>query len=131
MRLKPYVDSVGKTSIGVGRNLDDVGVSKDEAMYMLENDMNMAEQLAARHHFYLLLNEPRRAVIVSMVFNMGLAGFSGFKSMIAAITAGDFDRAAEEMLNSKWATQVKRRSIELAYMMRTGEWIIEASQGSK
>jgi lysozyme len=64
----------------------------------------------------------RRFVVKNMLFNIGLGRLLGFKKMLAAVRAGDYDRAAEEMMDSKWARQVKGRAVELAEMMRTGEY---------
>lgn len=124
LRLKPYRDTVGKLTIGVGRNLDDVGISKEEALWMLQDDIARAE-MDARKVFRRLwhpeiFSTARHAVIVSMVFNLGLTRFRKFKKMIAAVQAQDWHRAADEMLNSKWARQVGRRARELAKMMREG-----------
>jgi lysozyme len=55
-----------------------------------------------------------------MVFNLGIRGFSRFKWMINCLTRGDYECAAEEMLNSKWAAQVGKRVYELSEMMRRG-----------
>jgi len=125
LRLKPYTDTVGKLTIGVGRNLDDVGISKEEAYALLETDIESAE-LDARKVFRNLwdpsfLNLARYNVIVSMVFNLGLGRFKKFKKMIAAVKARDWDRAADEMLDSKWASQVGRRATELSKMMQSGK----------
>ena len=46
VKLKPYKDTVGKLTIGCGRNLDDIGISYTEVDYLLENDLNMAEVTA-------------------------------------------------------------------------------------
>lgn len=123
MRLKPYLDSVGKLTIGVGRNLDDNGISESEAMHLLRMDVLSAESEVSRLSFYRLLNDPRKAVVVNMVFNLGIVRFLGFRKMIDALNAGDFERAAAEMMDSKWAVQVKGRAVRLAEQMRKGEWV--------
>lgn len=124
LRLKPYRDTVGKLTIGIGRNLDDVGISKDEAFYLLENDIQRAIQDATDifgTSAWLSLDEVRQAVILDMLFNLGKSRFLTFKKFIQAVKEKDFERAAEEMLDSRWARQVKKRAERLAYMMRTGK----------
>ena len=124
LRLKPYRDTVGKLTIGVGRNLDDVGISKDEALYLLENDIQRAIQDATEifgTEIWLSLDEVRQAVILDMLFNLGKPRFLTFRRFIQAIKEGNFERASKEMLNSRWARQVKKRAQRLAYMMKTGE----------
>ena len=123
LRLKPYRDTVGKLTIGYGRNLEDVGISLEEAELMLEHDLDRAIQ-AAREVIpgFDELDEVRQAVLVDMAFNLGRAGLGGFRRCRAALALGDFERAASEMLDSLWARQVGRRAEELAEMMRSGQW---------
>lgn len=121
LRLKPYRDSVGKLTIGVGRNLDDVGITEEEARYLLKNDIQKAVAEAKRFPWYAKLNNPRKQAIIDMIYNLGASRFLGFKKMLAALEAGDYEAAAREMLDSKWAQQVGRRATELAEIMRTGE----------
>lgn len=129
LRLKPYKDSVGKLTIGCGRNLDDVGISLDEADLMLDNDIHRARAATLSHvpnaH---TLDEVRLAVLIAMAFNLGIGaatkgtGLLGFPKLLAAVTATDWDTAAKEMLASKWRRQVGVRADRLAEQMRLGEW---------
>lgn len=122
LRLKPYRDSEGYWSIGYGRCLDIKGISKAEAEIMLEADIHHASDQYLKLPWAKVknLNENRRRVIVEMIFNLGLGGVLKFKKMWVAIMDGDFDRAADEMLDSKWARQVKGRAVRLADEMRNG-----------
>ena len=117
----PYVCSAGKTSIGVGRNLDDVGLSPYEINILLENDLVKAEN-DARILFpsFDSLSDVRKAVLINMAFNLGRSRLSGFKNMIAAVEAGNFAAAAEEMISSRWAAQTGKRAERLAKQMLTG-----------
>ncbi|WP_418141528.1 glycoside hydrolase family protein [Marinobacter sp. MA] len=121
LRLKPYRDTVGKLTIGYGRNLEDVGISRDEADFMLDNDIDQVERQLETVDEYRDLNAVRQAVIANMAFNLGFAGLMGFKNMWAAIGRRDWESASEEMLSSKWARQVGVRAVELSEIMRTGE----------
>lgn len=116
---KVYADSEGVLTIGVGRNLEDVGVSYDEAMLMLDNDIKRV-LYDCWHEFpwFADLTEDRQHVVASMVFNLGLAGFKKFKKMIAAIEKEDWTEAACQMIDSTWAAQVKTRAVELAILMK-------------
>jgi lysozyme len=120
LRLKPYEDSVGKLTIGYGRNLEDVGISEAEAEALLRADIAKAEREAAKYPWFAGLDSARKAVVVSMIFNLGPQGFAGFKNTIADIAAARYDLAASRMLQSKWADQVGNRAIRLAAAMRTG-----------
>lgn len=121
LRLKPYRDSVGKLTLGVGRNLDDVGISRDEALVLLRNDVARTQAaLDAALPWRGGLDPVRGRVLVDMAFNLGVAGLLGFPDTLAAVRAGRFAQAAEHMLASRWAGQVRARALELAAMMRTG-----------
>ncbi len=120
-KLKPYRDTVGKLTIGVGRNLDDVGISASECRYLLANDVaKVCAQLSNRLPWWKTLSPVRQKVLIDMAFNMGVDGLLTFKNTLAAIEAGDFARASAGMLASKWAEQVKGRAQRLARMMLTG-----------
>ena len=122
-RLKIYQDSVGKWTIGTGRNLSDVGISQDEADYLLKNDIEKAtEQLAQNIPWTSQLDDARHGVLVNMTFNMGIHGLMGFKNTLAMIQAGNYSSAAENMLQSKWALQVGARAARLALQLETGQW---------
>ncbi len=120
LRLKPYVDTVGKVTIGVGRNLTDVGISEAEALVLLRNDIARATTDALTFPWFGSLDPARKAVVVSMIFNMGLPRFRGFANTIRSIEAGDYHDAAKRMLQSLWARQVGKRAERLAATMRTG-----------
>jgi len=121
MKLTPYRCTAGKLTIGVGRNLDDVGITEDEALVLLDNDVTRVFQECQRHlPTFGSLCEARQHVLIGMTFNLGFAGLLDFKKMLAAVEAADFDRAAAEMLDSKWARQVGTRAATLAKMMKEG-----------
>lgn len=123
IRFKPYRDSVGKLTIGVGRNLDDVGINELEAEWLLSHDIDRATTTLTEHIPWAKdLDEVRRAVLVNMTFNMGIAGLLQFKNTLADIQAGKYDDAADKMLESKWAEQVGPRAHRLAIQMKTGCW---------
>jgi len=122
LKLKPYRCPAGKLTIGVGRNLEDRGITQKEAFVMLENDILQCESelLDEIPEVYSILNDTRKSVLLNMCFNLGINGLLGFKNTLAFIAAGDFERAANGMLASKWAKQVGRRAIELSELMRKG-----------
>lgn len=121
VKLRPYRDSVGKLTIGVGRNLEDVGISRQEAMGLLQNDIARAEADLDRNlPWWSEMSDARQRVLCNMCFNMGITRLLGFRNMLAAMQVGHFDEAAHEMINSKWAKQVGMRATRLATMMRKG-----------
>ena len=121
LKLKPYKCTAGKLTIGVGRNLDDVGISQDEAMYLLERDIDrVEEQLDARFPWWRQMTPARQAVLADMCFNLGINRLLGFVNTLQAMKDGDYAAASEGMLASLWASQVGNRAIRLARMMREG-----------
>lgn len=121
VRVKPYRDTVGKTTIGVGRNLDDVGVSEDEILIMLRNDIARAQRgLDATLPWWTGLGPARARVLLDMCFNLGIERLLGFSATLSAMREGRYEDAARDMLASRWAQQVGRRAVELAQTMRTG-----------
>ena len=121
LRLKPYKDTVGKLTIGVGRNLDDKGISKDEALFLLANDIEAVINQLERYEWYISTDPIRRKVLIDMAVNLGVGGLLKFRKMIAALERGDYEGAADQMLDSRWAEQVGYRAVRLAEMMRSGE----------
>jgi lysozyme len=135
LRQFPYLDCCGKSwrkcsckdkgklTIGIGRNLEDVGISESEALELQLNDVNQMTALVERSFpWFSKLNTPRRVVIVSMAFNLGLEGLKGFEKMIKCIASGDYPSASKEMINSTWSSQVNNRAMRLALIMKTGQF---------
>ena len=122
MKLKPYVCTAGKASIGVGRNLDDNGITEAEAMSMLDRDIAVTVS-ALRDEFlwFADLDRTRKDAVISLGFNMGVRKLGTFKKFIAAMVAKEYENAAAEILDSTYATQVGKRAIELAAMIRSGQ----------
>lgn len=121
-RLKPYRDTVGKLTIGVGRNLDDRGLTRDESAMLLGNDIKAVEtDLIRALPWVAQLDDVRQRVLLDMAFNLGVPGLLGFKRTLATIQAGDYEKAAAMMLDSKWAGQVGQRAERLSRMMFSGQ----------
>jgi lysozyme len=142
LRLQVYQDTLGIDTIGIGRNLKDRGISKEEldeldiptidhvyeygiteadAMLLAENDVQIVEEELLRAHPCVEdLDAVRQLVLVDMAFNMGVPRLCKFKKMWSAIHENKFDVASKEMLDSRWANQVKSRSVKLANAMHNG-----------
>ena len=144
LRLQVYKDTLGIDTIGIGRNLEDRGITEEEldwmdipsidtvyehgiteadAMYLAQNDVQIVEQELLRAHPCVEnLDAVRQLVLIDMAFNLGVPRLCKFKKMWAAVHENKFDVAAKEMLDSRWATQVKSRSTKLAHAMHHGEF---------
>ena len=116
----PYLDTVGKVTIGWGRNIDDNGISKEEADYLFDNDFDRCQRELAPFPWYV--NQPQNVqdALMNMCFNLGIGRLLGFRKMIAALTVKNYTLAAKEALDSKWATQVGDRAKQVALMIRQG-----------
>lgn len=116
----PYVDTVGKITIGIGYNLTDRGLPEAWVDKQFEEDVNFFhDHLDRDFKWFRDLNYERKIVLIDMCF-MGYQRFKEFKNMLKALSYKNYDKAADEMLNSKWAIQVGNRALELANIMRTG-----------
>jgi lysozyme len=123
LRLKPYKCTADKLTIGVGRNLEDVGISEEEAEMLLQNDIQEAKyQLLTAFPWLKDLDEVRFSALINFTFNVGIGTVGKFVNAMALLKAGSYDMAADEFLNSRWAKQVGQRAIEVTDQIRTGEW---------
>jgi lysozyme len=123
LELKPYKCTSDKLTIGVGRNLQDVGITKEEALLLLKNDVeNVEQQLKHYMSWSENLDPVRRAALTNFVFNVGIGTALKFENAMEALKQSDYDTAAAELLDSRWSTQVGSRAQELATQIRTGSW---------
>lgn len=119
IRLKPYRCTKGKFSIGVGRNLDDNGITKEEAIILLRNDIfRVEDELKRRLIWFEDKPESVKFVLMNMCFNLGINRLLKFDKTLKLIERNLFDLAADEMLDSEWAKEVKGRAKRLSVIMK-------------
>ncbi len=117
-----YTDSRGVPSLGIGRNVRDRGVTMEEALVLLDDDLiYFTHKLDTLFPWYANLSPNRQVALVDMAFNLGVNGLMLFRHMLESLAAGRYDMAANAMLSSAWAAQVEGRAVELAEIIRTGE----------
>lgn len=122
-RQYPYKDTTNHTTIGIGRNLDERGISLDEALSLLDDDIiYFSTKLDHLLPFFSGLSDNRKVVLINMCFNVGLHGLLCFVCMLDALKDRDFGRAADEILASKAHEQCPERYQRLANIMRTDEF---------
>lgn len=126
--LHAYEDHLGYLTIGVGILIDKRkggGITKEESRFLLLNRVKGVVEGIRKNlpWFDSIGNEPRKAVLIGMAFQMGLNGLLGFKNTLEMIRVGDYDKAAVGMLNSLWARQTPARAKRMAKQMETGEWV--------
>lgn len=118
----PYTCSMGVVTIGYGRNLESRGLTEEEAAYLLQCDVKLAEgELLDQYDYYWNLSGERKAVLIDMMVNLGSTRLRKFKKMHLALELRDYSLAAVEMLDSRWARQVGQRSKTLAQIMITNK----------
>ena len=124
LRLKPYEDVLTEDiTIGVGRNLDSLGITEEEALYLLNNDIERCDkELLYNFKWYPDLCRVRQDAMINLCFNLGITRLKTFKKALAAMKEGDYNLAADEFLDSKWADQVGYRALEVSDMIRTGRY---------
>ncbi|MGD9825769.1 glycoside hydrolase family protein [Desulfobacter sp.] len=119
LRLKPYRCTAGKLTIGVGRNIEDVGISEDEAMMMLGNDIDACvDDLRGMFPDFYLLPENIQYVLVDMRFQLGPKRFRGFRMMIRAVENKDWPEMRRQMKDSAWYAQTQGRANTLIRMVK-------------
>ena len=124
LRLTVYDCPSGYKTIGVGRNLEGKGITKIEAMYLLDNDIEqISSSLDNNFSWFCDLDEHRQNALINMAFNLGMNGIKKFKKMLSAIEEKNWIEVSTQMLDSLWARQVGKRAVELADMMRYGNKI--------
>ena len=142
LELKVYKDTLGIDTIGVGRNLEDRsitdgelmhmnllreeiytnGITEKDARFLLGNDIDIVErELLDAHPCLERLDDVRIRVLLDMAFNLGVPRLRKFKNMWAGIHEGDYIRAGDEMMDSRWANQVGARAVRLCKMMKDGD----------
>ena len=143
LMLNVYQDHLGIDTIGIGRNLIDRGISekelenmgksldeiykdgitKEDSYMLASNDISIVEAELSFHHPCIKdIGEARQRVLIDMAYNMGVPRLLKFKKMWEAIHKGSYNTASTEMLDSKWALQVKKRAIKLCSVMQSGTW---------
>ncbi len=121
-RRHPYQCAANKTTVGIGRNLDDVGIDEDEASYLLSRDIERAIKSLRFEPYWLDLDAVRQAVLIDMTVNLGWPRFQGFRMLRDALGRGDYAEACRQMVNSHWYSQVGDRAKRLVGMMQHGVW---------
>ena len=120
-----YKCTANMITVGVGRNIDEnggIGLSDDEINYLLENDIKRCKQELIALSWFTDLDSVRQDALVNLCFNLGLTRLMGFKNAMAAMAEGNYEKAADEFMDSKWATQVGSRADEVTEMVRTGRY---------
>ena len=125
VRDKVYMCSAGYETIGVGRDISEsgLGLADDEIDYLLSNDIRRCkEELIGEYDWFKDLDSVRQDAMLDMSFNMGQTRLRGFVKALGYMDIGDYDKAGDEFYDSRWATQVGDRALEICQMIKSGEY---------
>ena len=125
VRTHAYQCTANMTTVGVGRNIDEdggLGLSVDEIEFLLKNDIKRCKQELITLPWFPEIDSVRQDALINLCFNLGITRLLGFKNALNAMSVGDYEKAAEEFLDSRWAVQVGNRALDVAHMIRTGEY---------
>ncbi len=131
-RQHVYRCTEGVPTIGYGRTIgkkgdsltNEVTTKEKELVFVREKVRELSYALMSRFPTaWSKCNQARQAILISLAYQLGLAGVSQFQKMWMALSNGDFSLAAKEMLNSKWAKQTPNRAKRHVEQMERGEII--------
>jgi|TARA_A100001515_G_scaffold15402_3_gene11371 lysozyme len=125
VRTHAYQCTANMTTVGVGRNIDEdggIGLSIDEIEFLLENDIKRCKQELISFPWFSQIDSVRQDALVNLCFNLGMTRLLGFRNALTAMSVGDYDKAADEFMDSRWAKQVGSRAEEVCAMIRTGNY---------
>lgn len=125
VRTHAYKCSANMITVAVGRNIDEnggLGLSVDEIEYLLENDIKRCKQELISFPWFAEIDSVRQDALVNLCFNLGITRLLGFKNALTAMSIGDYDKAADEFMDSRWAKQVGSRANEVCEMIRSGNY---------
>jgi lysozyme len=122
LELKPYRCTSDKLTIGLGRNLEDNGITEEEAYYLAENDIDsLMDELDRNIPWWTELNNPRKRALLNMAYNVGTPTLMKFQKTLSLLESGQYEEASKEVLNSRWARQVGRRADFISNVFLTGD----------
>ena len=125
IRTHAYQCTANMTTVGVGRNIDEdggLGLSIDEIEFLLENDIRRCKQELIALPWFPEIDSVRQDALINLCFNLGMTRLLGFKNALTAMSVGDYDLAADEFMDSRWAKQVGSRANEVCEMIRSGNY---------
>lgn len=117
--------SGGYETIGVGRNISDsgLGLSEKEIDFLLSNDLlRIRDELLSEYSWFCTLDKVRQDAITDISFNLGQTVLRKFKKALKAMSDKNYEKAADEFMDSRWSQQVGNRAVEVTNMIRFGEY---------
>lgn len=129
VRYKPYIDTRGINTVGVGHNLVasplptgwTYPLNDNQVNQLLNHDLQVVfAGLDLNIPWWRNLDEVRQRVVANMAFNLGIRGLMGFKNTLAAMQSKNYAAASAGMRNSAWFSQVGQRAVRLCSAMQTG-----------
>ena len=117
VKTHAYKDHLGYVTVGVGRCLE------DEIDYLLNNDIaRCREELISEYSWFVDIDSIRQEALINLSFNIGQTRLRGFVKALGHMETGDYESAGDEFYDSKWASQVGDRALEVCQMIKSGEY---------
>ena len=117
-RTKPYLDSLGISTIGHGLTYL---TEKESSLIVLGRLEYLEQRLEEQLNFWPALKDEVQEVLTEMAFQLGQRGLLNFKKMLFALSVNNVENAAAEMIDSKWANQTPTRAAALAAIVRNSK----------
>lgn len=136
-REKPYLCSEGYPTIGIGKRIGrkgdnvkrfDFTCPKSVAYAWLDDELKVIGIELNKHAWFTNLSDDRRCIVASMAYQMGMSGLFKFKNMIKHLSNENYERAAKEALNSRWAKQTPQRANRHAEVLKNNN-LVEVYEG--
>ena len=141
IKLKPYICPAGKLTIGIGRNTQGNpftkeelarignwknGITREQAYWLCQNDIERCiKELRNNLIWFDKLDAERKYALIDLCFNCGIRTLLGFKKMLGNISVGNYNKASDELLNSKYAKKDSpKRAKRISNLIKTGRWVI-------
>ena len=115
-----YDDSLGIPTIGYGFAIKDLVLEEDLCDEILLRKLRiLGKSVIGKFPFFDSLPSDCKTVLMEMCYQLGVTGVSKFKKALKAMEDGDWEKAADEMLDSKWAKQTPNRAKEMSNIIRS------------
>ena len=118
-RSTVYKCTAGHDTIGYGFAIKDLHLTKDDCDMILERKIaDLKIRVNNKFPFLADLPEAVQDVVIECCYQLGVSGFSNFKKTIEYLMQKDFENAAIEMLDSRWAKQTPNRAKKLSDIVK-------------
>ena len=118
-RAKVYKDTLGYDTIGYGFAIKDLELDEDICAIILRRKLeSLIRTVNFKYGWFKSMPDEVQNVIIEMCYQLGVSGFGKFVKTIGYLQTFQFEKAADEMLDSRWAKQTPNRAKALSDIVR-------------